>query len=76
MLSCEALGWFDEGQSCAMEQVLILALGVFPAAGEDQHRGVQAGDVEPTRCVGETTTSTRRTLPAGCFASRCTGHGN
>jgi hypothetical protein len=35
-----------------MEQVLILALGAFPAAGEDQHRGVQAGGVGPSRALG------------------------
>ena len=35
-----------------MEQVLILALGTFPAAGEDQHRGVQAGGVGPSRALG------------------------
>jgi hypothetical protein len=35
-----------------MEQVLILALGAFPAAGEDQHRGVQVGGVGPSRALG------------------------
>jgi hypothetical protein len=28
-----------------MEQVSIFALGTFAAAGEDQHRGVQAGGI-------------------------------
>jgi hypothetical protein len=57
-----------------MEQVLILALGAFQAAGEDQHRGVQAGGVGPAVRWG-ITTSKRRTLPAGCCASSNTGHG-
>ena len=35
-----------------MEQVLILALGAFPAAGQDQHRGVQVGGLEPSRTLG------------------------
>jgi hypothetical protein len=36
-----------------MEQALRLAHGAFPAAGEDQHRGVQAGGgVEPSRALG------------------------
>src|SRR5215207_6631687 len=39
---CGSGGGLGECQSCAMEQVLILAVGAFPAAGEDQHRGVQA----------------------------------
>jgi hypothetical protein len=30
MPSYEAVGAVDESQSCAMEQVLILALGAFP----------------------------------------------
>ena len=45
-------GGLDECQSCAMEQVLILALGAFRAGGEDQHRGVQAGGVGPSRALG------------------------
>jgi hypothetical protein len=53
MLSCEGSGGgLDECQSCAMEQVLILALGAFSAAGQDPHRGVQAGGLEPSRALG------------------------
>ena len=35
-----------------MEQFSILALGTFPAAGEDQHRGVQAGGIGTSRALG------------------------
>jgi hypothetical protein len=52
MLSLRQWGGLDECQSCAMEQVLILALGAFPAADEHQHRGVQAGGVGPSRALG------------------------
>ena len=34
-----------------MEHFSIL-LGTVPAAGEDQHRGVQAGGVGPSRALG------------------------
>ena len=35
-----------------MEQFSILPLGTFPAAGEDQHRGVQAGGIGTSRALG------------------------
>jgi len=35
-----------------MEEVLIFALGAFPAAGEDQHCGVQAGGIRTSRALG------------------------
>ena len=35
-----------------MEQFSILALGTFPAAGEDQHRGVQAGGIGTGPALG------------------------
>jgi hypothetical protein len=52
MLSVRQWGGLDGCQSCAMEQVLILALGAFPAAGEPQHCGVQAGGVGPSGALG------------------------
>jgi hypothetical protein len=35
-----------------MEQFSIFALGTLPAAGEDQHRGVQAGGIGTSPCLG------------------------
>jgi hypothetical protein len=35
-----------------MEQSSILPLGAFPAPGEDQHRGVQAGGIGTSRALG------------------------
>jgi hypothetical protein len=35
-----------------MEQFSILPLGTFPAAGEDQHRGVQARGIGTSRALG------------------------
>ena len=35
-----------------MEQFSIFPLGTFPAAGEDQHRGVQAGGIGTSRALG------------------------
>jgi hypothetical protein len=35
-----------------MEQFSILPLGTFPAAGEDQHRGVQAGGIGTSPALG------------------------
>ena len=35
-----------------MEQFSILPFGTFPAAGEDQHRGVQAGGIGTSRALG------------------------
>ena len=52
MLSVRQWGGLDGCQSCAMEQVLVLALGAFLAAGEHQHRGVHAGGVGPSRALG------------------------
>jgi hypothetical protein len=37
-----------------MEQFSIFALGTLPAAGEDQHRGVQAGGIGTSRALGIT----------------------
>ena len=39
----------DKCQPCALEQVSILTLGTFSAAGEYQHRGVQAGGLRASR---------------------------
>src|SRR5829696_9631961 len=50
-----------------MEQFSILPLGTFPAAGEDQHCGVQAGCIGTSRALGN------NDLDEEDFAGR--GHG-
>jgi hypothetical protein len=43
----------EECQACAMEQYSILLLGTFRAAGEYQHRGVQAAGIGTSPALGK-----------------------
>jgi len=52
-----------------MEQFSILPLGTFPAAGEDQHRGVQAGGIGTGPALGNNDLD-EEDLPAGAMAVR------
>jgi hypothetical protein len=66
-------GGLEECQSCAMEQVLILALGVFPVKTSIVVSKRVASDAAVRWGI---TTSTRRKSPARCCASSNTGHRN
>jgi hypothetical protein len=52
MLSCEAAGVVLTSVSPARWSRFDTRSRAFPAAGEDQHRGVQAGGVRPSRVLG------------------------
>jgi len=58
-----------------MEQFSILPLGTFPAAGEDQHRGVQADGIGTSRALGDNDLDDNHERPMAVGAKLRTNYG-